>query len=51
MKQIELTAQVHDELNAEIKNLIENKYDGKVKKQNVSDIPVPGSGAMIRRDA
>lgn len=52
MKRIDLTALVPDntvdELNTEIKNIIENKYGGKVKGQNVSNTPPTGAGATLR---
>ena len=55
MTKIDITAQVLentvDELNSEIKNLIENKYGGKVEKAEISDSnSTSGSGAMLRRD-
>ncbi len=51
MKRIDLMALVPDntvdELNAEIKNLIENKYGGKIKAQNVSNPPPTGAGLTV----
>ncbi len=51
MKKIDLTAIVPensvDELSAEIKEIIENKYGGKVKNLSASN-PQAGSGAMLR---
>ncbi len=54
MKRLDITAQVPenivDELNAEIKELIENKFGGKVKDMFVAEVNVPKGAGTTSRD-
>ena len=54
MKRIDITAQVPentvDELNAEIKGLIEKKYGGEVKEMFVAEINIPKGAGTTSRD-